>query len=171
MAQVTIRDTGDLKRLAKDFRQASNGKELRKEFTTQVRAVLRPVVDEVKGAYRAGPSQGHEGWGGVRKREPGLRTMLAKVTQMQVRTSGKQAGVRLRVSGKRMPSGYRGLPKAVEGQGRPWRHPVFGDRTTWVQQPSRPEFYPVVERHVDDVARAVEAARDEVARKLERGTA
>lgn len=174
MAEVTIRSS-DLKQLGKDFRQASNGKELRKAFNKQVSGVLRPVAAEVRGAYRAASSHGHGTASRARQGQPGLRVLLAKATATQVRTSGRQAGVRIAVRGKKMPTGMRALPRYWEGEattagrGR-WRHPVFGDRTTWVQQPSRRTFTPVVEPHVPQVVAAVNRARDEVARKLERRT-
>jgi hypothetical protein len=172
MAQVEIR-SNDLKQLGKDFRQASNGKELRKAFNKQVSGVLRPVAAEVRAAYLAAPSHGHGSASRARQGQPDLRGLLAKSTVMQVRTSGRQAGVRIAVRGKKMPSGMRSLPRYFEGEpttagrGR-WRHPVFGDRTRWVQQPSRRTFEPVVSPHLPQVAAAVQRARDEVARKLER---
>lgn len=169
--QVEIR-SNDLKQLGKDFRHASNGRELRKEFNDKVRAVVRPIVSQVQAGYRAAPSHGHGTATRARQAQPDLRGLLAKATQMQVRTSGKQAAVRIGVSGKRMPSGKRGLPRGWEGTGRPWRHPVFGDRTTWVTQPRpRRVFDPIVQPHLPRVVAAVNEARDEVARKLERGTA
>lgn len=173
MPQVEIR-SNDLKQLGKDFRQASNGKELRAQFNKQVSGVLRPVVGEVKSAYRAASSQGHETSSRARRGQPDLRKLLAKAAGMQVRTSGKRAAVRIGVAGKRMPSGQRALPRYWEGEattagrGR-WRHPVFNDRTNWVQQKSRRTFDPVVRPHLSQVTAAVQRARDEVARKLERG--
>jgi hypothetical protein len=175
MAQVEIR-SNDLKQLGRDFRQASNGKELRKAFNRQVSGVLRPVVGQVKAAYLASASGGHQSASRARQGQPDLRGLLAKATVMQVRTSGKQAGVRIAVRGKKMPSGLRSLPRYWEGEpttagrGR-WRHPVYGRRDTWVQQPSRRTFTPVVEPHLPQVTAAVQRARDEVARKLERGSA
>ncbi len=173
MAQVEIR-SNDLKQLGKDFRQASNGKELRQAFNWQVGAVLRPIVGQVRAAYRAAPSGGHGSASKARQGQPDLRGLLAKATGMQVRTSGRQAGVRIAVRGKKMPSGMRSLPRYWEGEattagrGR-WRHPVFKDRTIWVQQPSRRTFEPVVAPHLPQVTAAVNKARDEVAAKLERG--
>lgn len=167
--EVTIRDTGDLRRLARDLKQASNGKQLRQEFTRAVRDALRPVVAEAKAAYLAAPSQGHASASRQRQGVGDLRLELAKATGMQVRTSGKQAGVRVAVAGKKMPTGRRGVPRYWEGTSRrPWRHPVFGDRATWVAQPRMPRvFYPAVERHRAAVNAAVDRAADEVRSKLE----
>lgn len=154
--QVQLRDTGDLKAVARALRQHADGKALKRELTRGLREVLRPFVPQVRAAYRARP-----GYQGRRSRsraqQPPLRRLMAAVTRVEVRTAGKLAGARLRVDGRKMPSGMRALPKAYEGpaayRGRPWRHPVFGDRTRWVAQPSRPTFYPTV-RPSEAAARA-----------------
>jgi hypothetical protein len=173
MAEVIIKNTRDLTQLAKDLRQASNAKELRKQFTTEVRGALRPVVVDVKAAYRAAASGGHASATRARQAGPDLRGLLAKATLLQVRTSGKQAGVSVKVAGKKMPLGMRSLPRYWEGEattagrGR-WRHPVYGRRTDpWVQQPSRRTFDPAVQPHVPQVVAAVNRAADTVRRKLE----
>lgn len=164
--------SNDLKQLAKDFRQASNGKELRKAFTKQVRGSLRPIVPEVRAAYRAAPSQGHGSATRARQAQPDLRGLLAKATRIEVKLAGKQAGVRVRVDGRKMPAQMRRIPKYYEGTVARWKHPVFGRGTpaNWVAQRPHPTFFPVVERHKAQVVAAVNRARDEVARKLERGT-
>jgi hypothetical protein len=174
MADLIIKDTGDLKRLAKDLKQASNAKELRKQFTKEVRGTLRPLVPAVRAAYLAAPSGGHATASRARQAQPDLRVLLAKATRVEVRLTGKQAGIRIRVDGRKMPSGLRSLPRYWEGErgtagrGR-WRHPVYGRRRDpWVQQPSRRTFYPTVEPHLPQVAAAVNRAADTVRRKLER---
>lgn len=163
--QFEFRDTGDLRRLAKDLRGQADGKELRREFTSNVQGVLRPVVDEVKAAYRAAPSQ----QGKARRRGGSLRGQLARATQMSVRTGGRRAGVRIGVSGKRMPEGMRSLPRYVEGTKPRWRHPVFGDRDVWVDQEAWPTATPVVERHEHEVVAAVNRVADRIRRKLQEG--
>jgi hypothetical protein len=169
-AMFEIKDTGDLRRLAKDFRTAANGKELRRQFTGEVRAALRPVAADVRAAYRAIPSMGHESMSRGSRGRADLRALLAKATAVQVRLSGKWPAVRIAVPGKRMPSGMRALPRYFEGEKLPWRHPVFGNRNAWVAQRPRRIFDAVVRPAEAKVVAAVNRARDEVARKLERGT-
>lgn len=161
--QIAFRDSGDLKRLARDLRDVADGRELRKELTDGLRGVLRPLVPQVRTAYRNAASRGRSG-----RRGPPLRTLLAAATRMEVRTAGKQAGARLRVDGRKMPSGLKSLPQMWEGEKR-WRHPLFGDRDTWIQQPARPVFYRVVSPHADDALRAIDNVLNDVRRKLERG--
>jgi hypothetical protein len=164
--QVTIRDASDLKALNRQLGQVANGRELRKELTGGIRDVLRPVVGEVKAAYRAGPSK----QGGARRKGGSLRGHLARATRMEVRTSGRLAGVRIRVDGRKMPAGMRSLPKYYEGEKRPWRWPVAGNRDVWAQGRARPTFYPTVRPHEDDARRAVDRVLGQVRRKLERST-
>jgi hypothetical protein len=162
--RVTIGGSDDLRRLNKQLRQQADGKELVKELRTGLREVLVPIRDQVKAAYRSAPS----GRGKAGRRGGSLRGLLAKATGVEVRTTGKMAGARLRVDGRKMPPGMRSLPAYWEGYKRPWRHPVHGDRDTWVTQQAHPTFDRTVEPHEDDARRAVEQVLDGVRRKLER---
>ena len=166
MANFEIRPTSDLREVAKALRTVADGKALRKELTGGIRGILRPVVRQAQSAFRGlpdGPSR--------KSRERAtlgeLTTLLAKATRLEVRTSGKLAGVRIRVDGRKMPSGMRGLPAYAEGERGSWRHPVFGDRETWAQQPSFPTFYRTVEPHADEVSRAIDRVLEDVKRKIE----
>ena len=46
--KVEIKDTGDLKRLSRDLGRTAEGKELRKELGRAFRAIMRPILVEVK---------------------------------------------------------------------------------------------------------------------------
>jgi HK97 gp10 family phage protein len=46
------------------------------------------------------------------------------------------------------------------------RHPVFGNRNTWVFQPARPHVFPAVEAHRADVDRQGQEALDNALRKI-----
>jgi len=164
MPAVRIIDSGDLRRVNKQLRQQADGKELRKELSGGLREALNPIRDEVKAAYRAQP-----GYRGRRTRPgPPLRNLLAKATRVEVRTTGKLAGARLRVDGRKMPAGMRSLPQMWEGSKR-WRWPVYGDRRHWAQGRARPTFDRTVEPHEDEARRKVEQIVDGVRRKLQAG--
>ena len=165
-----IRDTGDLKRLNKQLLELADGKEVRAELRTGLRNVLRPVVPEVRAAYRAGPSRGHASASKARQQQPDLRAVLAKATRVEVKTAGRQAGARIRVDGRKMPPGMGRVPRYYEGTVARWKHPVFGrgDVSTWVVQRGRPTFYPVVRRHEAQARRAVEQVVSQIKAKLER---
>jgi hypothetical protein len=156
----TIRDSGDLKRLARELRQLEDGKELVRDLRRSLRAILTPVRDEVKAAYRAAPSRR----GGTRRRGGSLRGQLAKVTRVEVRPSGRRPVALVRVDGRRMPFGMRSLPQMWEGEKR-WRHPVFGNTDLWVQQPSHPRFDAIVARHEGRARREVEQTVERLLRR------
>jgi len=168
--QFQVTDAGDLRAVSRALRQAADGKELRRQLTKQLRGELRPLVADVKAAWRAAPSRGRRGRPG-----PPLRSLLARATRGEVRLTGREAGVRVRTDGRRMPSGMRALPGLAEGLGhkvdrRPgrWRHPVYGNRDVWVSQRPFPRFYAAV--RPDEAAarrgveRAVEAVFSQIAR-------
>jgi hypothetical protein len=163
--QFELRDSGDLKRLAKVLRQHANGREVRKELTDGLRGVLRPIVPQIKAAYLSGPS----GRGKARRKGGSLRSQLARTVRLEVRTSGKLAGARIRADGRRMPSGMRALPKAYEGVKR-FRHPVFGNREVWVAQQSHPTFFPAVQPSEAQARQAIDEVVAGVFRKIERAT-
>jgi hypothetical protein len=162
--RTTIRDTGDLKAVNRQFRHQADGRELHKELSGALRQVLVPIRDEVKTAYRAAPS----GQSKARRKGGSLRGQLARVTHVEVRTTGRMAGARLRVDGRKMPAGQRSLPAYWEGYKRPWRWPVYGNRQAWAQGRARPTFDRTVEPHTDDAGRAVDKVLDGIRRKLER---
>jgi hypothetical protein len=132
---LSLRHGEDLRRISRELRKM-NDKEIKKRFRKELRAAARPLVPAVRRSIRATPS----------KRPytaDGLRGRLSKATRLEVKTSGRQAGVAIRVDGRKMPPGQRGLPKAMEGLKR-WRHPVYGNRAVWVSQESHPYFFRVM---------------------------
>jgi hypothetical protein len=163
-----LRPVTDLRKLNRDLRAAADGRELRKELSREWRGILTPIKAEVQAAYRAGPS----GRGKARRKGGSLRGALARATRVEVRTTGKLAGARIRVDGRRMPPGMGSLPAMWEGppQGKRWRHPVYGDRDVWVSQQSHPTFYRVTAGREAGAFAAADHALGAVGRKLERGT-
>ena len=161
--QITLRDTGDLKRLARDLRDVADGKELRKELTKGMRDILRPLVPVVRAAYRSQSSKGAR----HANNRADLRALLAKSVRVEVRTAGKLAGARIRADGRRMPDRMKSLPAYMEGEKPRWRHPVFGDRETWVSQPADPVFYRTLAPHTYKARVAADKVIDDIARKLE----
>jgi hypothetical protein len=160
--QVTIRDAGDLKAINKALKKAADGKEIRKQLGKQLRGQIRPMVASVKAAWLSAPSRGHASSARARRGQPDLRKLLARATAGQVRFTGKEAGVRVRTDGRKMPSGSRALPTYAEGTKRPWRHPVFGDREVWVTQQKFPRFYEAVQPNEAQARRQVIEAVDQV---------
>jgi hypothetical protein len=160
--QITLHDTGDLKRLARALGKTAEGRQLRRDLSRGFRDVLKPYVPRLRAAYRAGPSRG-----GRRFRGVPLRTLLARSVRVEVRTSGRQAGARIRADGRRMPNGMKALPAYWEGERPRWRHPVFGNRDVWVTQQPHPAFYRTLRPTEHAARREVDQLLAALARKLE----
>lgn len=144
--QLVLVDSGDLKAISRALRHHADGKQLRKELMAELKQAAAPLVPKVQQAWRTAPSMQGPGRG-----QPDLRILLAKATWTQARLTGKEAGVRVRTDGRRMPSGMKALGNLAEGLGhrvdrRPgrWRHPVYGDRDVWVSQRPFPRFYDAI---------------------------
>jgi|SRR5215216_3460646 len=154
MPQVSLIDSGDLKAVNKALKQLEDGKEIRKQLSRELREIARPLVPRVRQAWLSAPSTQGPGRG-----QPDLRVLLAKATRAEVRLTGKSAGVTIRTDGRRMPSGMKALPGYAEGiRRRRWRHPVYGNRNTWVQQQPFPRFYDAVQPDEAAAAQAIERA-------------
>jgi len=172
--QVVVSDGGDLKRLAADLRRVGDGRALRRQLTRGIRDAVKPAVPAVRAAYLATPTGGARGGRRrtltTKKRtrtvRMGLRRSLARAVTVQVRTTGRQAGVTIRVAGKKMPDGMGRLPKLWEGNAPRWRHPLFGDREWWYQQPAKPTFNRVVPMFAPQVRAAIQRVAADVVAQM-----
>lgn len=168
--QLVLVDSGDLKHISKALRHHADGKQLRKELVAELKLAAGPLVPKIQAAWLATPSQGHGSSSRGRRRQPDLRRMLADSTWVQTRLTGKEAGVRIRTDGRKMPNRMKSLPGYAEGiRRRPWRYPVFGDRETWVQRrpfPGRP-FFTAVQPDEANARRRCNAAVDKVFNQIE----
>jgi hypothetical protein len=168
--QIELLDTGDLKALNKALKAHEDGKELRKQLSKELRAAVRPMVPAIRAAWLAAPSHGHDTATRGRQGAPDLRKLLARSTRAQVRLTGKEAGVRVRTDGRKMPDRMKSLPAYAEGIKPRWRHPVFGNRDAWVTQRPFPRFYATARPDEARAREAVEAAVDKIRRQLEGAT-
>ena len=154
---IGLRDSGDLRRISRELRRMDD-KELKKRFRKELRKAAAPLVPKIRQSIRSIPSS--------RGYSPdGLRGALSKAVKLEVKTVGKQAGVAIRVDGRKMPSHMKSLPSMVEGKKR-WRHPVFGHREVWVNQPSEPYFYHVVRVAGPASRKAVSKVLDGISRDI-----
>lgn len=163
MGQVTIRSE-ELARLARDLKGASNGPELKKRLTKELRAAAKPLVPAVRASIAQMPSKGRPAHKG---RAP-LRVLLARSVSTQVKT-GKWAAVRVFMNPKKMPDGMKSLPgyfEGITGKGV-LRHPVWGNPDRYASQLPRPYFgrgtagaeqiaRDAMQRVMDDIAGEIE---------------
>ncbi|MFI5973507.1 hypothetical protein [Streptomyces sp. NPDC051452] len=154
---IFVRDSGDLRRIVRELR-AMDDKKLKAKFRRELRKAAQPLVPKVRRSIRNIPSQ-------QAYSPDGLRAALARATRIEVKTSGREAGVAIRVDGRKMPSRMKSLPSMVEGTKR-WRHPVFGNREVWVDQPKQPYFYNAVRTAGPLARRAVSRVLDDITREI-----
>ncbi|GHA01536.1 hypothetical protein ACFOOM_12090 [Streptomyces echinoruber] len=158
VADVRLRSGRDLARIAAELRRMNNP-ELKKRFRQELRAAGKPMVPAVRRAIQQIPSK--QGY-----RADGLRGRMSRAVKLEVRTTGRDAGVRLRVDGRKMPDKQKALQAYMEGVKKPWRHPVYGNREVWVRQQPKPYFYRTVEPMGLAAQRNIQRAADAVARDL-----
>ncbi|NUQ99556.1 MAG: hypothetical protein HOY79_24380 [Streptomyces sp.] len=154
---IFLRSGDDLQRVSRELRHMGD-REVSKRFRKELRAAARPLVPKVRAAIRQIPS-------GRSYSPDGLRGALARATRLEVKTTGRSAGVAIRVDGRKMPAHMKSLPSMVEGKKR-WRHPVFGNREVWVNQPKQPYFYDTVRVAGPASRRAVNRVLDGITRDI-----
>ena len=166
---VTVVGADELRDVSRAIRRSSDSRALAKRFRKELTGAAKPMVPAVKSAIRRIPSQRES----RRRGRKSLRAQMARSVTLQVRTSGRSAGVAVFMNPKKMPDGMKALSgyfERIPGKER-LRHPVFGDRDTWVQQrvpyagyftyTTRPAAQQAQERLrqvVDDIAREIEDA-------------
>lgn len=145
------------------IRAETDGKELRKELSANLRNAARPVVTDLKAAAQALPSQGLPHAQGMP-----LRQAIARSIGTDLRTTGKAAGIRLRAKATPNVRGFRYAARAMNKGS--FRHRVFG-RDVWVTQTGQPRWFDNVtarnrEPFRDAVLSAVEDMRDRIATRV-----
>jgi len=153
-----LRHGRDLTRIVRELKQM-NDKEVLKRFRKELRAAGRPLVPMVRASIRQIPSKRPY-------RADGLRGQLSRATTLEVKTVGKQASAVIRVDGRKMPNRAKAVQSYMEGAKPRWRHPVFGHREVWVQQPPQPYFYKVMNRAGPFARLAVNRVIDQISRDI-----
>lgn len=155
-------DAGDLKALSGRLKALSDGKELRKELTKNLRAAMAPAVAQARGAAMGLPG-GHVAADG----RP-LRSAIASRIVPEVRTAGRTPGVRVKAKKSGMPRGFA-LAARRTNRGRGWQHPVFGKGSVRVHQSGLPGWFDNVFKGRTPVFRsAVIRAMEQTAKKITR---
>jgi hypothetical protein len=146
-------DQKALTRVAQALREEADGKALRKDLTRELRQAVQPAVVELRASIRSAPSRN------VTPTVP-LRAAIARGIVPQVRTTGKQTGVSVRV---RQTTQVRGFTNAGRRfNRRSFRHPVFGNRSVWVTQVGKPYWFdePMNRRRNEMRGAALDAIED-----------
>lgn len=148
----------DLRALAKRLRKAGNAKQIRKQLNAGLKEGAKPALVGTRKAALGLPAKANS--------KNQLRKKMARVSGIQVRSSGRDPGVRVRISRKRMGD-QAALPKVTnEGQ---WRHPVYGNTDKWVTQRSTAGWFDSANRYAGPpVRRAIKRVLDDVEKELNR---
>jgi hypothetical protein len=85
------------------------------------------------------------------RRRAGWSTRIPGATTLTP-SSGSRPGITIRVSAAQAP---HARPYEHDGSPGIFRHPYYGNRRKWVDQPARPFFYPGVAAAAPQVAEAV----------------
>lgn len=177
MISFTVSDHGEMQRLSRRLRGASNGRELRRRMTTNMREVGRLVVEDMKSEIRTMQIKGTRGGGRKRRRQfmavhnlrgsPGLRATVARGVKQSLRTTGDGVGWTIFVDNSHMPYSQRNLPEHLDNP-KGWRHPRFGHRGKgdWFAQYGTPYFRSTLRRWNRRLYNAYRDAVDETVKGL-----
>lgn len=158
-------DAQRLEQVATAIRFEEDGKQLRKDMLTNLRAAVEPAIPVIKAGVMSMSGHGRV--------SPSLSTTVANKVRVATRLTGDRAGVRVSIGKAGMPRGFRNAPKRLN-RAEGWRHPVFGNRDVWVSQRGVPGYFdlPLQDRRDElraAVVRAVEDMSERLARRAGRG--
>lgn len=140
MAQpMVVIDTESLSKFAITARQFSP--KLLTSLRKRLKVVGQVAVEAVKQKL-AEPSPGGGPDEGV------MRAALARGTSLTVSFSKNAGGVKIKTTSTGLPAEHKAV-LAVYNQ-KSTRHPVFGDRSRWVEQPGNPYFGAAIKPVVDE---------------------
>jgi len=109
----------------------ADGKQLKKEFGTNLKAAVEPILPVIRSELMT--------MGGNIPVEPPLRTTVANAMSSRVRYSGNSPGVRVQISRKGMPRGFDDAARKIN-QGA-WLHPLWGREGTAIMQLGVSDFF------------------------------
>ena len=126
-------DHASFQRVIRALDEEAGGTEWREELAADLHQALEPGVSAVRSAL-LGMSTG-----GLPHAGESLRQAVAAGVESIARLDGPRAGARIRAR-KPTVRGFRNAPARLNSN-RGWRHPVFGDVDTWVDQMGRPGWF------------------------------
>lgn len=168
--RARVTGTDELRELARALRRQADGRTRQRELATGLRGAARPLVPIIRTNIKSLPSRGES----KRRGRKSLRTEMAGTVTLEVRTSGRSAGVSVFINPRKMPDGKKSLPGYFEGvPGKLLlRHPVFKrpDRPApWVLQstPSAGFFTRSIGPAAERAVREAQAVIERMAREIE----
>lgn len=158
--QVKVVGTEQFQKLARDLKQAGDGR-LTRNMGKAMKRAAEPVMDDMRSTVRSVTTLGGSGRGGASARAAraakflskrkhtakalakaraasGLRSAAANTVTASVRMGGRSAGVSIRSRSSLMPPDQRKLPMYMNRGS--WRKPTFG-RPPWTTQVVTPGWF------------------------------
>jgi hypothetical protein len=146
-ADFSITGADQMARVARDLRRIDPA--LVKEMRRGVKEAAQPIFADIKAAATA------------------TSRSVGKSITLEVSFSAKTAGAAIKAKRSKMPAGKADLPALFERGskgGGVIRHPVFGNRAVWVNQPLRRFIAPVAPKHLPAVQTRMLKTLDDAAR-------
>ncbi|MGW9371196.1 hypothetical protein ACWGVR_14435 [Streptomyces xanthophaeus] len=163
---IRIVNTGALLTLSRRLNAAA-GRPVRDAMLRRVRRAAEPLRTDMQRTIRTLPmrSQGSAGRSGPSPTTRPLRATIASAVKLSVRSSGG-TGARVWIDRASLPPDLVDMP-GVMNTGL-IRHPVFGNRSRWVNQRTTPLWWEsTIRRHRPRMEREVERILGDVRRRLE----
>ncbi|MEU6490393.1 hypothetical protein ABZ890_08365 [Streptomyces sp. NPDC046984] len=164
---VRILNTGSLLELSRALR-AAGGENIRQSMHRRIRRAAEPLRDDLQAKMRGLDirSQGRRTRrGGASPNGRPFRETLAGAIRISVRT-GSNPGATVWVDPSRLPPDMKNVPGELN-KGR-LRHPVFGNRSRWVNQYATPSWWDgTVRQGTPRMEREVARILDDIRRRLE----
>lgn len=162
MLELSTSNTArDLRALSAQLRKSGDAKTIRKKLNKGLREGTKPALTATKKAALNLPSTG--------KSRTNLRKNMAAASGTQVRASGRDPGVRVRIARKRLEKTNQASLAKVTNIGR-WRHPVHarpGRPRVWVTQESTPGWFDKANQYsARPVRRELKAVLDGIEKEL-----
>ena len=135
----------------------TDGKDLRRDLTRELKAVLVPAQQQAKAAIQAMPSSD--------VKYGDMRSSIAQHIKISVRTSGRNTGVAVYANKGGYPRNFSDAAAQFNRAG--WRHPVFGNSQVWVTQVGKPRYFDNImgqkPEYIDAVVSCLNAMAERIA--------
>lgn len=147
-------------KLKKAMADASNGKEIKRALSKELRGIMNPIVAKQRARVLSLPSRGHEG--------PSMRQAVARQTRAATRFSGRNAGIQIINRARSMPRDFRMAGRAFNRE-EGWNPQTLGGETIhqemrpaqWFDEPTKSRSPEVRQK----ILHALDEAADRIAAK------
>lgn len=155
--------------------------ELRKALSAAGKPVVAQMRDVVKGAGGRSTGSGSSARAAYRlskskstrrataaasaEKRSGLRQTLASGLGSSASATATNINLTFKMRSSVLPTSQRTLARAWN-RPKGWRHPVFGNKDTWVQQVGQPYFDVVIKKNADALMQAAQLGMDAAAEAI-----